>query len=280
LSGGDLSSARSMQEEALQLFRDIGDKRGESIVLFNLGGLDYQQGQLAAAAEKYNQAMALQRELSFKRGLSYSLVGLAEVLIAQDRLDEALASTQQSLTLREHNEEKNYSAESNLQLAEIALDQARPADAESLARKAASVFEKNNVPGSASLAYAMLTRSLLAQGKLSDARATAAHAVALANQGSDRMVRIRAGFAEAEVETLSGRATEAGRDLNALQARTKHDGYAAFELEARLLLGRAELRAGKPAAARARLDRLQSDARGRGFLLIARQASASLPGAR
>ena len=201
------------------------------------------------------------------------------MLTAQDRLDEALASTQQSLTLREHNEEKNYSAESNLQLAEIALDQARPADAESLARKAASVFEKNNVSGSASLAYAMLTRSLLAQGKLSEARATAAHAVALANQGSDRMVRMKAGFAEAEVETLSGKPAEAGRDLNALQARARHDGYAVFELEARLLLGRAELRAGKPAAARARLDRLQSDARGKGFLLIARQASASLPGA-
>ena len=45
------------------------------------------------------------------------------------------------------------------------------------------------------------------------------------------------------------------------------------------LLGRAELRAGRPAAARARLDRLESDARGKGFLLIARQASASLPGA-
>ena len=46
------------------------------------------------------------------------------------------------------------------------------------------------------------------------------------------------------------------------------------------LLGRAELRAGRPAAARARLDRLESDARGKGFLLIARQASASLPGVR
>ena len=201
------------------------------------------------------------------------------MLTAQDRLDEALASTQQSLTLREHNEEKNYSAESDLQLAEIALDQARPADAESLARKAASVFEKNNVPGSAALAYAMLTRSLLAQGKLSDARAAAVHAVALANRGSDRMVRMKAGFAEAEVETLSGKTAEAGRNLNALQARARHDGYAVFELEARLLLGRAELHAGRPAA-RARLDRLQSDARGKGFLLIARQASASLPGAR
>ena len=93
------------------------------------------------------------------------------------------------------------------------------------------------------------------------------------------MVRMKAGFAEAEVETLSGKPAEAGRDLNALQARARHDGYAVFELEARLLLGRAELRAGRPAAARARLDRLQSDARGKGFLLIARQASASLPGA-
>ena len=57
---------------------------------------------------------------------------------------------------------------------------------------------------------------------------------------------MKAGFAEAEVETLSGKPAEAGRDLNALQARARHDGYAVFELEARLLLGRAELRAGRP----------------------------------
>lgn len=50
-------------------------------------------------------------------------------------------------------------------------------------------------------------------------------------------------------------------------------GYTTLDLRVRLQLAQAELRSGKQAAARARLDRLQSDARRSGFLLIARQAS-------
>jgi tetratricopeptide (TPR) repeat protein len=278
-SAGDLTSATRMKEEALQGFRDIGDKRGESIVLFNLGEVFYEKGDLAAAGEKYGQAMALQKEIAFNRGLGSSLAGLAKVLIAQDRLNEALSFTQQSLSLRQQGKENNFEAESELQLAEIALDQARPADAESLARKAARVFEKNKAPPYASLAYSLLARSVLAQGKPTEARACAGRAVALGREGGDRMVHLRAGLAQAEVAIDSGRPFEAQHDLNTIQALAKHDGFAAFELEARLLLAKAELRVGRPRAARARLDRLQSDASRKTFLLIARQALASLPAA-
>jgi hypothetical protein len=93
------------------------------------------------------------------------------------------------------------------------------------------------------------------------------------------MVHLRAGLAQAEVAIDSGRPFEAQHDLNTIQALAKHDGFAAFELEARLLLAKAELRVGRPRAARARLDRLQSDASRKTFLLIARQALASLPAA-
>lgn len=48
--------------------------------------------------------------------------------------------------------------------------------------------------------------------------------------------------------------------------------YTVFELEARLLMSQAEIELGKPAAAHARLDKLESDARSKGFLLIARKA--------
>ncbi|MBZ5524595.1 MAG: hypothetical protein LAP21_20335 [Acidobacteriia bacterium] len=58
-------------------------------------------------------------------------------------------------------------------------------------------------------------------------------------------------------------------------SRAKYDGYAAVELQARLLLAKAELESGKRAAAR--FDKLQADAHSKGFLLIAREAGAALP---
>jgi tetratricopeptide (TPR) repeat protein len=277
LSAGQLAAARKMKEEALQDFREIGDKRGESITLVNLGEVLYQQGELASAKETYSQAIVNDRAISHKTSLAYSLVGLAQVQTAQDQLSDALASTQESMTLREQTKEEVHSAEGDVQLAIIAVEQGKPGDAESFARKAVAIFEQHKSPSSASIADSVLARSLLAQGKLVDARAAADHAATLAHQGSDRMILMTAGFAESEVDTGSGKAAQAERNLSALHDQAKRDGYVAFELEARLLLAQAEIESGKLAAARGHLDKLQADARSKGFLLIARKAHVARP---
>jgi DNA-binding winged helix-turn-helix (wHTH) protein/tetratricopeptide (TPR) repeat protein len=275
LSAGQLALARQLKEQALQGFREIGDKRAESIALLNLGEVLYQQGELVAAAQHYRLALNLQKEISYKVGLAYSLVGLAEVLTVQDRLDEALSSTEQSAVLRQEDKDGTHSAESDLQLAEIALHQRRPGDAEALARKAAAVFEKNQAPGSAALAYSMLARALVARNELTGARTAADRAMALVRQSGDRMVRIQAGFARAEVDISSGNSSSAERSLKALHEQALSSGYATLDLRARLLLSHAELQSGKQAEARAHLAALREDARRKGFRLIARQASAN-----
>ena len=274
---GEFSRAKQMKEQALQGFRNVGDKRGESIVLRGLGELLYQQGELTAARESYDRAMVLQKSTGYKTGLGYSLVGLSEILTAQDRMDDALASAQQSLELRRQNSEGKRAAESSLQLAEIALQQNRPAEAEPLARNAASVLEKQQATGPASLAWTLVARSFLAAGKLSSARAAAERALSLAQQSTDHLVRIQAGLAQAEVEILTARSADAERHLNALYIQTKQAGYGALEFRTRLLLAHAELRNGKKAPARAHLAKLQTEARTKGFLLLARQASPSPP---
>jgi DNA-binding winged helix-turn-helix (wHTH) protein/tetratricopeptide (TPR) repeat protein len=275
LSAGRLSAARKMKEEALGDFREVGDRRGESIALNNLGEVLYQQGELAAARDTYSQAMAIEKALSRESGRAYSLVGLAEVQTAQDQLRDALASTQESTSFREQAKEEVHSAEGDVQLAIITVEQDKPADAESFARKAVAIFEQHKSPSSASLAYAVLARSLVAQKRLSDARAAADRAASLAKQGSDRIVLMTADLAEAEVDTRTGKAAEAERELSALHDRAKRDGYAVFDLEARFLLAQAEIESGKPAAAHAHLDKLASDAHSKGFLLIAREAQAA-----
>jgi hypothetical protein len=65
------------------------------------------------------------------------------------------------------------------------------------------------------------------------------------------------------------------RALESARPEASRYGYVGFELEARLRLGELELRSGKATAGRARLQQLQSDARNKGFLLIARKANAA-----
>ena len=51
------------------------------------------------------------------------------------------------------------------------------------------------------------------------------------------------------------------------------------ELDARLALGEIEMRSRQTAAGRARLEALEKDATGKGFLHIAQKASAAMKGA-
>lgn len=276
LSVGKLTLAQKMKEEALQDFQEIGDKRAAAITMINFGEVLYQRGELVTAKSQYQQAIAIDKEISHKTDLAYALVGLAEVQTAQDELDNALASTQESMSLREQTKEEARLAESDVQLAVIAVEQGKPADGEPLARKAVAIFEQHKAPSSASLAYAVLARSLLARGRTSDARAAADHSAFLARQGTDRIIRLHAGLADAEVDIQAGKFVDAERHLNALRQQAAREGYSALELEARLLSAIAELQARNVVQAHADLIKLGSDARRKGFLLIARKAEAAL----
>jgi DNA-binding winged helix-turn-helix (wHTH) protein/TolB-like protein/Tfp pilus assembly protein PilF len=276
LSAGHLADAKQMREEALQGFREIGDRRGESIVLRGLAEVLYLQGDLAASTKVYQQAMDLQKDISYTTGLAYSLKGMAEILAEQDRLNEAATATEQSRSIREQNREEARSAENDVQLAEIALNQLRLDVAETLSRRAAAVLEKRQAFGYAALAYSALARTLVAAEKLDQASTAAEHAVALAQKTSDRVAGLQAGFAQAEVSIHNGKSVDAERSLAFLHNQAHVAGYAALELRAQFLLASAELNSGKRDIALAHLGKIQTEARSRGFLLIARQAAKSI----
>jgi ATP/maltotriose-dependent transcriptional regulator MalT len=158
----------------------------------------------------------------------------------------------------------------------ITFEQGKPGEAETMARKAIAIFEQYNAPGSASIAYSVLGRSLAAEGKLAEARSAGYRAVSLAQQGTDRIIRLQAGLASAEIEIQSGKAAEAARHLGVLRQETSRDGYVVYELQARLLLAEAQFKSGNAALARTSLEKLQSDARAKGFLLVARRSNALL----
>ena len=68
---------------------------------------------------------------------------------------------------------------------------------------------------------------------------------------------------------------EAIQALETVLAEAEKIGYAPGRFEARLALGEIEMKSGKTAAGRARLEQLEKDATAKGFLLIARKAAAA-----
>ena len=216
--------------------------------LGNIGSVLVERGELLPAMQNYDQAIAIAQEIGFKAGLASSLTSSADVYLAQDRLQAARDRAQQAIALHQELGDSLRIAMSQFELAEIAFEQEQTAEAETLVREAAPKLEQQNKSDIGSQALALLARILLVQSKIPDSLVNAA----------------------------DGRMPEAVRTLENVRGDASRHGYAGFEFESRLNLGELELRSGKANAGRARLQQLQTDARNKGFLLIARKANAAL----
>ena len=275
---GQLAQATRMEAQSLQAFREVGDKRGEATTLVALGDLLISRGELVVAKQTLDQAMAVERQSGYERDRGFILFDLAEILRYQNRLDEARSMGEQTLALRKQHNEKSLLAVSQLQLSEIALDQGKMAEAESLVRNALEVFAEEKMAGTGCESELVLTRILLAQGKTRDARAAADRAAEFSKQTTDRTSVFEAITADASVNAALGRTREAMKALERVRSEAIHYGFVAYELEAGLQLGELELRFGNVTAGRIRLEQLENNARGKGFLLVANKATATLNG--
>jgi serine/threonine protein kinase/tetratricopeptide (TPR) repeat protein len=273
---GDLVGATRMQEQSLQGFREVGDKRGEASTLGNLGLVLLERGELALARQNYDQALALMQEIGYKRGRGFVLQESAEIDLAQGQLQQARVTAQEGLAIRQELKDTLRIAQSQTGLAKIALEQGKAAEAEELARTAAPTFEQQKVTDYATLCAAILVRSLLAQDRIEDAKAAADRALVLSQRTSDRASRFTAAIVAAEVSAKLGKTMAASRALETVRTEASRFGYSAIELEARLHLGEVEVRSGKANTGRAHLGQLRDDARNKGFLLVARKASAAM----
>ena len=121
----------------------------------------------------------------------------------------------------------------------------------------------------------MLLRSLLQQGKLDDARRAAAFANTLYEESKDVTIRLpfalESAYAKAAVKDLAG----AERLARKVAVEADKLGLVRIQLEASLAIGEIQQKGPNPAQGRVRLAKLASDARAKGFELIAREASAS-----
>jgi tetratricopeptide (TPR) repeat protein len=272
---GDLMGATRMQEKSLQGFRDGGDQRGVTATLGNLAGVLLERGDLSQAMSYYEEGVSLAEKIGYKDGHAFNLAGFAQISLIRDQVSQARDQQEQVLKIQKELGDSVEIARSQIVLATIAIEQGKPAEAEALVRAAAPQFEQQTIATGASQSAALLARALLAQSKISDAEAAAANAMALAEHTSDRSTHLIASLVAAEVNARSGKDAAATKALQSVLSESVRDGYKEFEFEARLDLGRLELRSSR-ASGRQRLEKLREDAGQRDFRLIARKAREEL----
>ena len=80
----------AMLEEALELYRGLGDRRGEANVVWGLGIYHFYKRDFVMSETRYRDALRLNQAVGQRTMEGWSLHMLALALIAQERADEAL----------------------------------------------------------------------------------------------------------------------------------------------------------------------------------------------
>jgi predicted ATPase/DNA-binding XRE family transcriptional regulator len=88
---GDPADAVQLYEASLALYRELGDRRGVALVLHHLGDLVRDQGDLARGVVLLEASLALHRELEDSVEASKDLNGLGDVACCQGNYQQAIA---------------------------------------------------------------------------------------------------------------------------------------------------------------------------------------------
>jgi predicted ATPase len=96
----DYRAARAFLQESLEIWRELGDKKGIAIVLNNLAWIACHRGELAAAHALSQETLDLHRQAKDQRGEAVALNNLSWVAFFRSDLAQAISLQEQSLALR------------------------------------------------------------------------------------------------------------------------------------------------------------------------------------
>jgi DNA-binding CsgD family transcriptional regulator/tetratricopeptide (TPR) repeat protein len=98
---GDYASARQSCEEALDIWRQMGDQRSVANLLNNLGTLIERQGDPAIAHAMYTEAYQLLTDLGDRSRSSAVLMNIATIAMSQGALDRARDELEKALAIKQ-----------------------------------------------------------------------------------------------------------------------------------------------------------------------------------
>jgi len=278
LAQGNIPAAQRMNQDSLTLLREIEGKPSVTInALLGLGSAELAGGDLAGARRHWTQALEMSKQTGNKGTWADALYGLGQLLRIQGNLADARRSHEQSLSMREE-AGLNLTADSRMELSRLLIEEGRLVDAEQMARQAIEESRAKAGIDVQAEAKDLLAEVLLERAKLTEAQTAAADVAATLATSENSRLKLGASITQARVEAAlakAGAGRRASKTLQAVIAEAVQGGSVDYQLEARLALGQIETRIGNRSVGSRELERLEKDARAKGFILIANKAAAA-----
>jgi tetratricopeptide (TPR) repeat protein len=273
---GNDAGAQAMYENADAIYRKTGQKDGIAMAANNLGDVHAEQGDLEGGKSHVQESLTLSTESGDKQDIAQAALSMGQIVREQGDVAGARKFYDQSLAIRTELGDNTAVAETEVNIADLDNAEGNYAAGRALATKAAAEAHREKAADLEVGALAILTQASLGLNNVSDAQGTAAKAAALAKTSQERHVIATVQIAAAQLAAATGKSEEATKSLRAVIADMTRLGLVAFQLEARLALGKIQVNSPKSAAAgQETLSALEKDATAKGFLFIARRAHAA-----
>jgi class 3 adenylate cyclase/tetratricopeptide (TPR) repeat protein len=273
---GDFPAAKKAVETSIEFDLQNGGRAGPAPdKLLDLGDILKHQGNLSEASKNYLDALGLAKASSDKSNAAYAMFGLGELSLTAADFTGAKKNYDESLALRTEIGETQTIRTTRLALARLLLEQGQTDQAVSAARSVRDDMRQAKMDEDQILATCLLARALLAQGKPAEAQKELGSVSTLASKGQSLGPRMEFAIVSAMTQGASGKPSGAKDSLKRVIAETTKAGFVQYELEAQLALATLGVKSGQNADGRAALEKLERDARTRGFDLIARKAAAA-----
>ena len=129
---GRYATARALLEESLVLCEQLGDRPIQALSLMRLASVTRDQGDFAGAHRFYDHALAIRRELGDQSGIAHVLSNMGWLALYADQHVSAQALQEESLAIRRQLGERREVAVSFTVLGRVAFARGRPAEARTL----------------------------------------------------------------------------------------------------------------------------------------------------
>jgi DNA-binding winged helix-turn-helix (wHTH) protein/tetratricopeptide (TPR) repeat protein/TolB-like protein len=282
---GDLRGALLLYREQVQLLDQLqseDSKRLFALPAYNVALVRQLQGDLVGARQGFEHSLATWQANGDKDFAAYAMWSLGSLLLQQADFSGARKMYDQALAMRISADTKLTIAETQTALADLSLEEGRSAaEQETAVRETLAVFQTQKMRDDETGAWCSLARALLAEGKAAAAKEAMHHARSLAAKSQHPEIRWQAAITAARIETAekdpaqSAPGISARRDLALIITKSRELGYLGIELDARLALAEIEMKTGQIMVGRAHLATIESDAKAKGYNLIARKAASA-----
>ena len=274
---GDLPGASRFFEESLELSRTAGDKGNAAIAGFSVATVHELQGDLVTAKQGFEECLRNWKEAGDQYDSTAALDSLGDLLKIGADFNGARKMYEQSLALKNSAKDQIDIALSHLNLAELSLEEGQAVPSlETAVRDANNVFLQTKRRDDEARGQAVLARALLAEGKAAEAKTAMQRAEVLGSKSQNVEIRWRVAIAAARTAGVGKDHTATlltQKQLAAIIDQAERRGFFGVELDARLALAELEMKAGQTLVARTHLAAVETDAKAKGYDLVARRAA-------